>query len=59
VVGKDGVMETTDAGETWKAIATLPPEYKFGTVGPNFGYDPNTNIIYASSMGKPAYKLAR
>jgi hypothetical protein len=59
VVGKDGICETTDAGITGKVVAPLPPDFKVGFTGPNFGWDPNAGIFYASAMGKPAYKFVR
>jgi len=59
VATKEGIQESTDAGTTWKTIAPLPTGYPAGIVGPNFGYDPTANILYASCMGKPAYKFAR
>lgn len=59
VVGKDGISETTDAGASWKVVAPLPPQFTVGFVGPNFAWDPNANIFYASSMGKPAYAFHR
>ncbi len=64
VVGNDGVLETTDGGETWKNIAALPPDYpRIAQLGrgaqPSFAFDPARNILYASFMGKPAYKMQR
>lgn len=61
VVGKKGLFETKDGGETWNAVAPLPPQ--FGVQMPgwflNFGWDPAANVFYASTMGKPAYKYQR
>jgi hypothetical protein len=59
VASKEGLQETVDAGATWKVVAPVPTGFTIGLVGSNFGYDPNANILYASSMGKPAYKFAR
>jgi len=59
VAAKDGLQESTDAGATWTTVCPLPTGYPAGIVGPNFGYDPTANILYAACMGKPAYKLAR
>ncbi len=59
VVGKNGFMESTDSGKTWKQVAPLPPNYDTGMVGPNYAWDLKANIFYASSMGKPAYKFVR
>jgi len=59
VVGEKGVLETTDAGKTWTVIAPLPPEFKARPAYANFAYDAQRNILYASTMGKPTYKLQR
>lgn len=65
VVGKDGVSETTDAGQTWKVVAPLAPGIGLGGRAPNYyvgacyAWDPVGNAFYASSMGKPAYRFAR
>lgn len=59
VVGRDGFSESRDAGQTWKLVAPLPPEFNTSLVGPNYAWDVNRNIFYASSMGKPTYKLQR
>lgn len=64
VVGSDGFMETTDGGETWKQIAPLPEGYSLrplirGGAQPSFAFDAAHNTLYASFMGKPAYKLQR
>jgi photosystem II stability/assembly factor-like uncharacterized protein len=58
VVGKDGVHETADAGATWKTVAPLPSAFTVGFTGPNFAWDAKNGVLYASSMGKPAYKFA-
>jgi hypothetical protein len=55
VVGTDGVSETTDNGATWSVIAPLPPGLNVGFVGPNFAWDPSAKVLYASTMGKPAF----
>jgi len=61
VVGKDGVSLTKDAGKTWKQVAGLKPkEGGFVFTSNWFGcyaWDPINNILYASSMGNPVYKL--
>ena len=59
VVGKNGVSESTDGGETWKVVAPLPPGFTVNLVGPNYAWDPIHNVLYASSMGKPAYRFER
>ena len=59
MVGKEGFIETKDAGKTWEKIAPLPTGYTVGLVGPNFAWDSQRGIFYASSMGKPAYRWNR
>jgi hypothetical protein len=60
VVGKAGFQETTDAGETWNVVAPAPDVKDFnGPWYPNYAWDPNADIFYASRMGKPAYKFQR
>lgn len=60
VVGKEGFMESTDAAATWKPAAPPPPDREYvGNWFPNWGWDPNANVFYASRMGKPAYKWER
>jgi photosystem II stability/assembly factor-like uncharacterized protein len=59
VANKEGLHETTDSGATWKLVTASPTGFPAGPVGPNYGWDPNANILYASSMGKPAYKFVR
>jgi hypothetical protein len=60
VVGKTGFHETTDGGTTWTAAAPAPAEKDFnGPWYPNYAWDAKANILYASKMGKPAYRLER
>lgn len=66
VVTPKGFSLTTDAGKTWEVVAPLPPDFSNGQFHfdaknpwfPNFGWDPKGNILYASIMGKPAYRCA-
>ncbi len=58
VVGKEGVMETTDSGETWKKAAPLPPGVE-GDGMSQFGWDPTHNVFYAGKMGKSTFKYQR
>ncbi len=63
VVGKDGAFLSKDAGETWKKAADLKP----GSSGKEFAFSPNWfgcyawdpvgNVIYASTMGNPVFRL--
>ncbi|MBN2139169.1 MAG: hypothetical protein JW720_15290 [Sedimentisphaerales bacterium] len=59
VAGKKGFYRTDNAGKDWKLVAPLPPDYRAPMPGwfLNFGWDPNADILYASCMGKPAYKF--
>jgi photosystem II stability/assembly factor-like uncharacterized protein len=61
VIGKDGVFMTKDAGETWKHVASLKPKESGFVFTPNwfgcYAWDPVNNILYASSMGNPVYKV--
>jgi photosystem II stability/assembly factor-like uncharacterized protein len=59
VVGKEVFSESTDGGETWKVVAPLPPGFGVGPVGPNYAWDAVNDVLYASSMGKPAYRFER
>jgi photosystem II stability/assembly factor-like uncharacterized protein len=61
VIGKDGVLMTKNAGETWKLAAGLKPKEGGFVFSPNwfgcYAWDPVSNILYASSMGNPVYKI--
>jgi len=61
VVGKEGVFVTKDAGATWKQASGLKPKQGGFVFTPNwfgcYAWDPVHNIVYASSMGNPVYKL--
>ena len=64
VVGKNGIMETTNGGGTWQPAAALPDVFKKDGLGNpgwflNFAFDPVNNILYVSSMGKATYKYER
>lgn len=61
VAGPKGFFESTDAGDSWKLAAPLPPEFKVAMPGwfLNLGWDPNADIFYASTMGKSAFKYQR
>jgi len=56
VMGKRGIMKTTDAGQTWSLAAPLPPDVDGGTMS-QCGWDPINDIYYAGRMGKPTYKF--
>lgn len=59
--GKNGFYETMDAGQSWRRIATLPAGFDVPMPGwfTNAAWDPVHDILYASRMGKPTYKLER
>ena len=61
MIGKDGVFMTKTAGEVWIHVANLKPkEGNFDFSANWFGcyaWDPVNNILYASAMGNPVYKL--
>jgi photosystem II stability/assembly factor-like uncharacterized protein len=61
VVGKDGVFMTRNAGDSWKRVAGLKPKEGGFVFSPNwfgcYAWDPVNNILYASAMGNPVYKL--
>ena len=61
VIGKDGVFTTKDAGETWTHAASLKPKESGFVFSPNwfgcYAWDPVNNILYASAMGNPVFKL--
>ena len=62
VVGKAGVFMTRDAGGTWTRVASLKPKESGFLFNPDwfgcYAWDPVNNILYASAMGNPVYKLA-
>lgn len=61
VVGKDGVFITKDAAKTWKHLAGLKPKEGGFVFSPNwfgcYAWDPVNNVLYASAMGNPVYRL--
>lgn len=61
VVGNGGVFMTKTAGDAWTHVADLKPkEGNFAFSANWFGcyaWDPLNNILYASAMGNPVYKL--
>jgi photosystem II stability/assembly factor-like uncharacterized protein len=62
VVGESGIYQTRDAGVTWRRVADLKPNadgFKFAADWSGcYAWDPVNNIVYASSMGNPVFKLA-
>ncbi len=61
VIGNDGVFTTKTGGEIWTHVAgTKPKEGNYVFSANWFGsyaWDPVNNILYASAMGNPVYKL--
>jgi hypothetical protein len=62
VANYENIFQTTDGGKTWKRIAPMiafkgkwipkrPGQYL------NLGWDPRANILYASQLGNPTYRL--
>jgi hypothetical protein len=63
VVGsKDGLLESKDGGATWEKAAPLPAGFEIRDSGQsyaNFAWDPQHDVFYASTMGKPTYRWRR
>jgi photosystem II stability/assembly factor-like uncharacterized protein len=61
VVGKNGVFRTRDAGQSWTRIADLKEKEAGFVFTPNwfgcYAWDPVHDVLYASSMGNPVYRL--
>jgi hypothetical protein len=61
VVGKEGVFQTKDAGATWKRVADLKPKEGGFVFSPNwfgcYAWDPVNDVLYASAMGNPVYRI--
>jgi hypothetical protein len=61
IVGKDGVFLTTDSAITWKRVSDLKMKGSGFLFTPDwfgcYAWDPVNNILYASSMGNPVFKL--
>jgi len=62
-MGRKGmILESTDAGETWKEVIAVPAK-GFDTSKPgwftNIGYDPKSDTFYISKMGLSAFKYER
>jgi hypothetical protein len=61
VIGKDGAFMTQDSGETWTRSAGLKPKEGNFEFSPNwfgcYAWDPVNNILYASAMGNPVYRI--
>lgn len=59
VAGVKGIFQTSDAGQSWKHVATLPAGADIPKAGwySNVAWDPVHNLFYVSKMGNPAYRL--
>ena len=55
------VSRSTDAGATWKHVADLKPNGDGFHFTPEwfgcYAWDPVNEVLYASSMGNPVYRL--
>jgi len=61
VVGQDGVFLSKNAGQAWAHLADLKAKDKGFLFTVNwfgcYAWDPRREILYASSMGNPVFKL--
>ena len=61
VVGKEHVHLTEDGGEHWKRVAAVKPKESGFLFTTNwfgcYAWDPVNQILYASSMGNPVFRL--
>jgi photosystem II stability/assembly factor-like uncharacterized protein len=60
VAGSKGIFRTDDGGEAWQRVADLPETFeKLPKPGwfTNVAWDPVRDVLYASRMGKPAFRL--
>ena len=61
VIGRGGIFMTKTAGESWMHVADPKPKEGNFVFSPNwfgcYAWDPVNNILYASAMGNPLYKL--
>ena len=61
VVGREGIFQSRNGGESWKRVAALKPSGRGFQFTPNwfgcYAWDPTHNSIYASAMGNPVYRL--
>ena len=63
VLGSDGVFQSQDAGQSWTRVAGLKPNepgqgFSFATKWFGcYAWDPVNDILYASTMGNPVFKL--
>ena len=61
IIGSDGIFMTKTAGESWMHVVDLKPKEGSFAFTPNwfgcYAWDPVNNILYASAMGNPIYKM--
>jgi photosystem II stability/assembly factor-like uncharacterized protein len=61
IIGKDGAFVTNNAGEAWRQVAGLKSKERGFDFTPNwfgcYAWDPVNNILYASAMGNPVYRM--
>jgi hypothetical protein len=57
-VGPGGVYMTKDGGKEWTVAAPLAPTIDLKGPGCCYAWDPVNNLLYASRMTRPTYRLA-
>jgi hypothetical protein len=61
IIGSDGIFMTKTAGESWMHVADLKTKEGNFAFSPNwfgcYAWDPVNNILYASAMGNPVYRM--
>jgi hypothetical protein len=56
-VGAGGVYMTSDGGKEWAVVAPLAPTIDLKGPGCCYAWDPVNNLLYASRMTRPTYRL--
>ena len=61
IIAREGVYKSKNGGESWAHAAGLKPKEGGFVFSPNwfgcYAWDPVNNILYASAMGNPVYKI--
>jgi photosystem II stability/assembly factor-like uncharacterized protein len=59
IANKQGVFLTSDAGDSWTKVASLPTDGMYDPqIWGGFAWDPKANILYAAAVDKPLLRLA-
>jgi hypothetical protein len=58
-VGRLGILESTDGGNTWSKPIALPRQLKDARGDVWLEYDPKNDLLYVMKTGGDLYKLAR